>query len=90
MKCETWILYEISWNFVNHKHKLFVRDEEGEIRRWSRQSSRILGFMLHPDTWQPFIIQRLGEEPSFNQILVLAGKIILDIKYLLFFNEINR
>ena len=34
------------------------RDEEEKVREMARKCSVILGYMLQPSTWQPFILQR--------------------------------
>ena len=34
------------------------RDEEENVREMARKCLVILGYMLQPPTWQPFILQR--------------------------------
>ena len=43
------------------------------MRGWAGQCSLVLGYMLLPDTWSQFMVQRLGEDASHPQILILAG-----------------
>ena len=79
------LLYLMIWHseqdVVMHTEKILnclvtaARDEEGEVRGWAERGAEMLGFMLSPNTWVPFMVQRLGEEASKEQILVLAGLI---------------
>ena len=73
------MLYHSEQDIVMHTEKVLnclitaARDEEETVKSWTRKCSVVLGFMLHPDIWVPFMIQRLREDPSSHQILVLAG-----------------
>ena len=73
------MLYHSEQDIVMHTEKVLnclitaARDEEEKVRSWTRKCSVVLGFMLQPDIWVPFMIQRLREDPSSHQILVLAG-----------------
>ena len=79
------LLYLMIWHseqdVVMHTEKILnclltaARDEEADVRDWAVRGAEMLGFMLIPDTWVPFMIQRLGEEASREQILVLTGLI---------------
>ena len=79
------LLYLMLWHseqdVVMHTEKILnclvtaARDEEMDVRDWAVRGAEMLGFMLTADTWVPFMIQRLGEEASREQILVLSGLI---------------
>ena len=79
------LLYLMLWHseqdVVMHTEKILsclvtaARDEEADVRDWAVRGAEMLGFMLTADTWVPFMIQRLEEEASREQILVLAGLI---------------
>ena len=79
------LLYLMLWHseqdVVMHTEKILnclvtaARDEEADVRDWAARGAEMMGFMLTADTWVPFMIQRLDEEASKEQILVLAGLI---------------
>ena len=73
------MLYHSEQDIVMHTEKVLsslvvgAGDEEEVVRDWSRRCAVVVGYMLNPDTWQPFMVQRLGEAATSQQILVLAG-----------------
>ena len=58
------MLYHSEQDIVMHTEKVMSslvmagRDEEEKVRELARKCSVILGYMLQPHTWQPFILQR--------------------------------
>ena len=73
------MLYHSEQDIVMHTEKvlnslvLAAGDEQEVVRDWTRKCAVVVGFMLPPDTWQPFMVQRLREAATSQQILVLAG-----------------
>ena len=58
------MLHHSEQDVVMHTEKVMAalvmagRDEEEKVRELARRSSVVLGFMLPPQTWQPFVLQR--------------------------------
>ena len=65
------MLYHSEVDIVMHTEKVMSslvmagRDEEERVREMARKCSVILGYMLQPSTWQPFILQR-----SVSQVFI--------------------
>ena len=68
------MLYHSEQDIVMHTEKvlnclvLAARDDEVGVKQMAGKCSVVLGYMLTPDTWQPFMIQRLGEDSSAHQV----------------------
>ena len=75
------MLYHSEQDIVMHTEKIFncinsaSKDEDALVNEYARKSSVIVGYMLDPKIWTPFMIQRLREDPSKNHFLILGGLI---------------
>ena len=75
------VLYHSEQDIVMHTEKIFncintaSKDEDELVNEYARKSSIIVGYMLQPKVWTPFMLERLKEEPSKNHLLILGGLI---------------
>ena len=75
------MLYHSEQDIVMHTEKIFncintaAKDEEMMIKEYARKSSVIVGYMLEPQIWTPFMMQRLKEDPTRSHLLILGGLI---------------
>ena len=75
------VLYHSEQDVVMHTEKIFnciytaAKDEENIIKEYARKCSIIVGYMLQPSIWTPFMMQRLSDDPSKSHLLILGGLI---------------
>mgnify|MGYP002629382305 CR=1 FL=1 len=75
------ILYHSEQDMVMHMERIFncintaAKDEDHLVNEYARKSSVVVGYMIQPEIWTPFMLQKLNEDPSKNHLLILGGLI---------------